>query len=218
MIAAIQHVPVGDRPRNVAALSHALQGWAQDVNVIEDVKRYGPQYSWREALRSAGGERLLTLQDDVTITAPLSVLDDLVALRPDDILCLCYPRAAGAEMADKGYRWVKLRGMWVYGVIYPPGMAKDVLTWAEKHIPLEYRHDDRTLSAYLNHHALFAYGPIPSVVQHLEFASTLGHGRLPQKRAAHAVWSPEIDYADLRSFPHASKRWTVVDIKKALKP
>lgn len=216
MITAIQHVPTGERVGNVRSLVAALEGWADTVNVVEDVERRGPQWSWREALRTAGQERLLTLQDDVEITAPLQVIDDLVALRPDDILCLCYPRKAGVEIMGKGFRWVSLRGMWVYGVVYPPGLASEIVAWADKHVPIEYRHDDRTLSAFMNHHAMFAYGPIPSVVQHLTFTSTLGHGNLPHKREAHVTWQPGTDYSDLRAFPHSSHRWTVAEIKQTL--
>lgn len=216
MITAIQHVPTPERIDNVAALSEELSGWAEEVHVVTDVDRIGPQWSWREALRSAGESRLLTLQDDVRLAAPLNVLDELAEVRPDDVLCLLYPRAVGAEMAQRGVRWVRLRGMWVYGVIYPPGLAKDILAWTERHIPLAYRHDDRSLSAYLNHHAMFAFGPIPSVVQHQEFKSTLGHGNLPQKRQAHATWEPGIDYSNLREFVHNSHKWTVAEIKRTV--
>ena len=158
----------------------------------------------------------MTIQDDVALAAPVSVLEELIVLRPNDILCLCYPRKQAVALHSQGIRWISLKGMWVYGVIYPPGVAADVLAWVTKHIPVEYRHDDRSLSAYLTHHALTAYAPIPSVVQHLEFKSTLGHGNLPQKRGASAVWEHPEDYSRLEAAAHHSKRWTVVDIKRSM--
>jgi hypothetical protein len=216
VISAIQHVATPERVENVRTLVEALQPLTEATVVVDDVERRGPQWSWRETLRAAGQERLFALQDDVSIAAPASVIEDLIALRPDDILCLCYPRAKAAELVQKGYRWVSLRGTWTYGTIYPPGLAAEIVAWADKHIPAEYRPCDRSLSAFMNHHALIAYAPIPSVTQHLTFKSTIGHGNLPHKREAPVLWSEGIDYSPLAAWPHPSHRRTVAEIKASL--
>jgi hypothetical protein len=219
-VVAVQHVPgIPERERNVDRIREAVDGWASGFHVVSDFDRRGPQWSWRQCLaRVSEGERLLVVQDDVELVAPMEVLDEVVRLRPTDLLCLSYPRKEGLTLSERGVRWMRLRGMWVYATVYPPGMPGHLLQWVTKHIPEEYRHDDRSLSAYMTHHALYAYAPLPSLAQHLEYKSTLGHGNLPHSRAAKCVWVGPVDYGNLRAVDHRSRRRrTVAEIKQSLR-
>lgn len=217
-VVAVQHVPgIAEREENVASIRDTFAEWASAFHVVADPDRNGPQWSWRRCLSKANpDEPLLIVQDDVQVVAPPTVLDEVMALRPTDLLCLSYPRKTGQDMFDRGVRWMRLRGMWVYATIYPPGMAEHLLAWATKHIPAEYRHDDRALSAYMTHHALYAYAPLPSLAQHLEYKSTLGHGNLPHSRAARCIWQGPVDYSNLAAVDHSSPRRTVAEIRQSL--
>jgi len=217
-VVAVQHVPgIPEREAAVAKIENLFAGWASGVHVVRDGSRNGPQWSWRECLAAAeASEPLIVIQDDVEIVCPASVISEVMALRPDDLLCLSYPRKAGQEAYDRGLRWMRLRGMWVYATVYPAGMAGDILKWVTKHIPSEYRHDDRSLGAYMTHHALYSYAPIPSLAQHLEYKSTLGHGNLPHSRAARCIWTSPTDYSNLATAEHKSHRRTVAEIKESL--
>lgn len=200
---AIQHCSWAEgRPEHVAGVVEQLEGWAGVVTVVDDVERRGPAWSWRECLATAGDERLLMLQDDVAVLCPGEVIDEVADLRPDQLLCLCAPRYQTVEARDRGLAWLEVPGtVWTYGVVYPPGLASDVLRWCVKNVPEEYPHDDRSLGAYMLAHGLSAYIPIPGLVQHLdgEFRSTMGHGGGKKSRRGPTEWEPGARYDNLNS-------------------
>lgn len=220
MIVAIQHVPTVERAENVALLRALLLGWADQVHVVRDAERRGPQWSWREALRLADpNQPLLVLQDDVRLAAPVEVIDRVIAVRPRNLLCLWFPRKSGAQALSEGYSWMRLSGLWCCAVVYPPGMPERIVQWADAVVPDGYKHDDVAVSVWMREHKEPAHAPLPGLVTHRdEIRSTLGHGQLPAGRNAHTVWRPGADYSrrDWVGEPYPWKTRTVEGLKKSL--
>jgi len=221
VIVAIQHVPTVERSESVADLRRQLEGWAREIHVIRDAERRGPQWSWREALRTAApDEHLLVLQDDVRISAPVEAIDEAISVRPRSILCLWFPRKSGADALARGYSWMRLQGLWCCGVVYPPGMPAQIVAWADANVPEGYRHDDVAVSVFMKEHGLTAFAPLPGLVEHRdEIRSTLGHGQLPAGRRAQTSWVQGAEYAnrDWLGEPYPWKTRTVEALKKSLR-
>lgn len=197
-----------DRAEQVDALRAALGapvpvGWDTEGPPARD-----PERIWRTARRAwglhdPGSDWHLLLQDDV-IPAPglLEVVARGLAHAPARAVVSLYvgtgrplPRVwerLGGEADRAGAAWiVGPRAMWGVALAVPTALVPGMIEWSDRQRGIP---DDMRVGRWARNHRLEAWFPWPSLVDHPDDASIIGHG--PGRRALRfageeaASWDP----------------------------
>ena len=125
----------------------------------------------------------VVLQDDIQPCRHFrEACTRLAEVRPRHCLALCVNRKKALDAREHGLSWIVTEGPWGQGIMLPVAWIRDFLTWTATWTPT-CPHDDTRLTLFLWSMGELAWGPMPSLVEHLDNGSLIGN-KLPFSRRA----------------------------------
>ncbi len=164
-VAVMHHPSRADRiPRLLARLGHPDR-----VHLITDHESAGIWPTARRCWEAAPPESThhLVIQDDVLICDDLiPTMETVARILPEQVIAPYSNRSATDQERLQGNAWVRLPGVWGQATMLPTPHIPDFLSWVDRHIRPEYKHDDRRVTFWLGATNRSAWAMIPSVVEH----------------------------------------------------
>ncbi|HEX5732706.1 MAG TPA: hypothetical protein VF131_07720 [Blastocatellia bacterium] len=177
---AIQHTPSrADRRTWVRAILNQLR--AEDpsipITLIEDTEHEGCWPTYRRALEAAGDvSHHLILQDDLGLCRDfIGSVKEVILARPDNLIALYTNAEAVLTARSRGESWIEKPGVCGPSMIWPKHLIAEFLQWQDKHVDCNFEFDTVRVSMWLIKTSKRAFATVPSLTEHLGYASsTLG--------------------------------------------
>lgn len=190
---AVTHVPWVAERRQMVIRQRAR---IPDLAVIKDTARAGVWPTTRRAYlhlvsRAPDATHHLVLQDDFLPAMPfLSLVAGALAVKPDVPVALFTMRQVINQARDADSSWaVSPEGLWGGSTVIPAAWSAEFLAWERAHIDPDYVHDDRRLVVFLHHTGrLPVWHTVPSLLQHTDAPSALGHAWRMFGQPRQATW------------------------------
>jgi hypothetical protein len=186
---AIQHTPNRvDRRQWVQAMLRQLWSENRDVpiSLIEDSQLEGCWPTYRRALEAAGkAPHHLVLQDDLELCKHfIRTVEAVIRARPRNVISLYSNAQSVLTARERGESWIEKAGVCGPSMIWPTELISEFLDWQDRHIDPDFEFDTVRVSMWLIKTSKRSFATVPSLTQHLGYASSTLGLNSPTKIAA----------------------------------